>query len=324
MLTAGKVWGEDSILGSVHLQSRWCARAMNYLETYMVSRDLMLNIASAFPTTLAYIRRMAIRMAVRRQFILAAKLIQAEIDQQKGLLQSAGDSGSKFERALDRAMSCTASELRLQNVLTERHLDGDHGLVRSSTGERASIHAAMLRSSATQGQEALSSGQEALSSRSGQPLVRAGHGLSAVERVLTGEPAAGAPRPPGILSGLRSSSDDSPGGKNAKLRAVFQAAWMARVTAVAGALGKLGGAHQKQPPRITTVPPKLSQPQQVGGAASAAEISSLRNELRESQAAARASHAKLSEQMSVLQESIARLAADSQSRAGHNKGVIGL
>ena len=36
VLTSGKVWGEDCIINSPHLQRRWCARAMNYLEVYMI------------------------------------------------------------------------------------------------------------------------------------------------------------------------------------------------------------------------------------------------------------------------------------------------
>ena len=38
VLTSGRVWGEDMILQSVHLQTRYCARAMNYLEVYMIGR----------------------------------------------------------------------------------------------------------------------------------------------------------------------------------------------------------------------------------------------------------------------------------------------
>ena len=32
VLTSGKVWGEDCLIAASHLQRRWCARAMNYLE----------------------------------------------------------------------------------------------------------------------------------------------------------------------------------------------------------------------------------------------------------------------------------------------------
>ena len=73
VLTSGKLWGEDMILMSTHLQSKYCARAMNYLEVYMISREELVDVAKNFPETFKRIRRSAILMALRREIVLRAK-----------------------------------------------------------------------------------------------------------------------------------------------------------------------------------------------------------------------------------------------------------
>ena len=55
------------ILRSAHLQRPWCARAMNYLEVYMIDREELLEIARMFPATYKEIHRCAVRLAMRRQ-----------------------------------------------------------------------------------------------------------------------------------------------------------------------------------------------------------------------------------------------------------------
>jgi len=118
VLTSGKVWGEDCIISSIHLQRRWCARAMNYLEVFMISAEDVLEIAFSFPDTYIRIRRLAIRMAVRRQFILAAKLIAANTGQK---VPGASASGT-FDRILDQATSVPLAELRHQGLLVTNRL----------------------------------------------------------------------------------------------------------------------------------------------------------------------------------------------------------
>jgi len=73
VLTAGKVWGEDMILYSAHLRSRYIAKAMNYLEVYSISRKSLLAIAELYPETSAPIRRHQIFVALRRELIQQAK-----------------------------------------------------------------------------------------------------------------------------------------------------------------------------------------------------------------------------------------------------------
>lgn len=65
VLSTGMVWGEDMILRAAHLQRPWCARAMNYLEVYMIDREELLDIARMFPATYIEIRRCAVRPDTR-------------------------------------------------------------------------------------------------------------------------------------------------------------------------------------------------------------------------------------------------------------------
>ena len=73
VLTGGRVWGDDMILALPALQRRWCARAMNYLEVLMLSRDTLITTAGYFPETARRIRRFAVRLALTRYVIAAAR-----------------------------------------------------------------------------------------------------------------------------------------------------------------------------------------------------------------------------------------------------------
>ena len=74
ILTAGKVWGEDMILAESTLRRKWCARAMNYLEAYLLSREDLIATAESFPETYKSIRRAALLLALRRHLISAARV----------------------------------------------------------------------------------------------------------------------------------------------------------------------------------------------------------------------------------------------------------
>ena len=72
------MWGEDVILDSDWLMGKYCARAMTFLEVYTISRTQLMEAASFFPETALHIRRCAVRLAVRREFIRIAKLAREE------------------------------------------------------------------------------------------------------------------------------------------------------------------------------------------------------------------------------------------------------
>merc|ERR1719482_438664 len=74
VLTSGKVWGEDMILSSVHLRSKYAARCMTYVEVYMIGRDDLIDLATKHPATLRLIRRSAFRLGFRREMIRRAQI----------------------------------------------------------------------------------------------------------------------------------------------------------------------------------------------------------------------------------------------------------
>ena len=119
LVTKGRVFGEDMILSSLHLRSNAQAKAMNYLEVYMISRDDVLEVAAAFPRTYVMIRKTALRMAVRRQIILVAKMMA----QAEG--KEFGTSKTKtFDKLLDQA---TAADLfAFSTLVTGAHWPAAH------------------------------------------------------------------------------------------------------------------------------------------------------------------------------------------------------
>jgi len=76
MVTSGKVWGEDAVLESERLQRKFSARAMSYLEVYMINGETLREAAQAFPETDALLRRRIVRWAVRREFVRCSFLIR--------------------------------------------------------------------------------------------------------------------------------------------------------------------------------------------------------------------------------------------------------
>jgi len=85
VLTSGKVWGEDIILNSVHLRSKFAARCMTYVEVYMIARDELVNLAVKFPATLKLIRRSAFRLGFRREMIRRAQDSIKKSNEERGI-----------------------------------------------------------------------------------------------------------------------------------------------------------------------------------------------------------------------------------------------
>jgi hypothetical protein len=99
VLTSGKVWGEDIILESMSLRRKWAARAMNYLEVYLLSREDLLTAAEGFPDTLRAIRRAALLLALRRHLVMAAREEAHRLRHPHTLVHSMGSSGSGVKSA---------------------------------------------------------------------------------------------------------------------------------------------------------------------------------------------------------------------------------
>ena len=68
----GRIFGDDMILTSLHLQNGFAARAMNYLEVLTIERRQLEETAAAFPEVAAMLRKASIRLAVRRAFLRGA------------------------------------------------------------------------------------------------------------------------------------------------------------------------------------------------------------------------------------------------------------
>lgn len=85
VLTSGKVWGEDMILSSVHLRSKYAARCMTYVEVYMIGRDELIALATKHPATLRLIRRSAFRLGFRREMIRRAQVSIKSKEEAQGL-----------------------------------------------------------------------------------------------------------------------------------------------------------------------------------------------------------------------------------------------
>ena len=95
VLTSGKVWGEDMILQSIHLRSKYAARCMTYVEVYMISRDALIELAMKHPATLKYIRRSAFRLGFRREMIRRAQNQIREREKEQGI-QSKDSAADKM------------------------------------------------------------------------------------------------------------------------------------------------------------------------------------------------------------------------------------
>ena len=75
IINAGGCWGEDMILMSEHLKSRYSARALSYLEVYYATREELLSLAERFPPSHRRIRRYAVFLALRREIIKRARFV---------------------------------------------------------------------------------------------------------------------------------------------------------------------------------------------------------------------------------------------------------
>lgn len=109
VITSGKVWGEDMILQSEWLVRRFCARAMTYLEVFTISRPQLMEAAEAFPETALHLRRCAIRLAARREFMRIAK----------ARLEEAGKA--KAKSTVDRLFSEASSHASPGAALVAEH-----------------------------------------------------------------------------------------------------------------------------------------------------------------------------------------------------------
>ena len=110
VLTAGRIWGDDVILGSDQLRSRFCARAMNYLEAYTIDRDTLFAVAENYPKSYRAIRRCALLMAMKRRMALNVRLMSSNDDAVLRRKSSASQLGLRMEGLLGGIPETEAGE----------------------------------------------------------------------------------------------------------------------------------------------------------------------------------------------------------------------
>ena len=125
VVTPGKVWGEDMILNAARLRYNISARAMNYLEVYMIGRSELFEVANSFPKSLKHIRMCAAKLALSRDVIFRAR---EETQRKAGLTanNAVGERLVKSETAtFDRlfAMASSTQTNDLQGRLQQQAAD---------------------------------------------------------------------------------------------------------------------------------------------------------------------------------------------------------
>ena len=71
ILSRGNVWGEDVLVHANHLRSRTLARALTYVESFYITRDMIYDVAAHHTDTYQRLRRSARVMALQRWLCIA-------------------------------------------------------------------------------------------------------------------------------------------------------------------------------------------------------------------------------------------------------------
>jgi hypothetical protein len=98
VLTAGKVWGMDSILANEGLRSAACGRTMTYVAAYRVSGELLLELASHFPSMHKHMRWHAVKLALHRYIVRHAVESQSAQTAEEAASEAAADHADKVPR----------------------------------------------------------------------------------------------------------------------------------------------------------------------------------------------------------------------------------
>ena len=133
ILTKNSIWGEDILLTDVApgLVRRLNAKAINYCEVHIITWDQFRAAAEGFPTSQGHMRSCALRLAMRRQLVRAAKAIKLlQVDSALDLsFKSVEDvlakrskscsfkKGKSLHMALGRSTAASDSKVMLQAQL---------------------------------------------------------------------------------------------------------------------------------------------------------------------------------------------------------------
>ena len=133
ILTKNSIWGEDILLTDVApgLVRRLTAKAINYCEVHIITWEQFRAAAEGFPTSQEHMRSCALRLAMRRQLVRAAKAIKLlQLDSALDLsFKSVEDvlakrskscsfkKGKSLHMALGRSTAASDSKVMLQAQL---------------------------------------------------------------------------------------------------------------------------------------------------------------------------------------------------------------
>ena len=79
VLGQGRVWGEDTcIIRDESLLLPFLARALNFLECFVITRDIFEDAVQAFPSIQKHLRKCTVTLALRRGVVQAAAKLKAE------------------------------------------------------------------------------------------------------------------------------------------------------------------------------------------------------------------------------------------------------
>jgi len=126
VLRAGMVWGEDScILHNERLRSPFVARAMTFLECFSIDAADIDNVMPSFPEFAKVVRARAMKLAVRRAFLLEAARVRAEntqarISRARGALQTQTQGWGTQARIATHALEAAKEEVDFSDIASSR------------------------------------------------------------------------------------------------------------------------------------------------------------------------------------------------------------
>ena len=153
IVTKGSTWGEDIIVSDYapYLVRGHNARAMNYVEVFVIDLQSLTEAATGFPRSHAHIRHCAVRLAMRREFIRIARRVQRENASRHG-----GEHQGKgsFRGLLHESTKASTAEVQLSQQLIDLRRGGTGSAKRlSHEGEPSVKLKDSMRASSSSGSE---------------------------------------------------------------------------------------------------------------------------------------------------------------------------
>ena len=204
LLSKGSWWGDDMVLQSTHLRNRHAARCVAYTTCFFVDREMLMALASRYPSTLKRIRRYAIMLALRRELILRARVNLAA----HGLVGSCSSAAKKGAHISPGYAGTGGAERRYDAMLW----NATHGVESKSVNPLLGPEADRVQQMSQLSSMAKSINEQGENVRQMQGQLE---GLAAAVEALSGafvragiSSSSGSPTPIAVTSRAPASSDD--------------------------------------------------------------------------------------------------------------------